>query len=89
MKDLSAREKQVIELLCQGVTKQEAADKLLISYETVKRHDARARRKLGAKNRAQMVRCFEPEAMAQLKEERDEFRRLYLELREALLKLVT
>lgn len=52
---LSARERQVLELLAGGLTAEAVAIHLFLSPETVRTHVRNARRKLGAKTRAQAV----------------------------------
>jgi len=47
---LSSREAEVLHLSEQGYTTQEVADKLFVSYETVKTHKRNIIAKLGAKN---------------------------------------
>ena len=52
---LTARERQVIELVSAGATNQEIANALVISESTVKSHVKHILRKLGAANRAEAV----------------------------------
>src|SRR4051794_9286228 len=52
---LTAREREVIELVGAGATNQEIADSLVISESTVKSHVKHILRKLGAANRAEAV----------------------------------
>jgi len=52
---LSPREMEVLRLLAQGHTNQEAADRLRVSVKTVESHRQRLRDKLGLKSRAQLV----------------------------------
>ena len=57
---LSKREMEVLQLLGQGMTNQEIADKLFVSENTVKTHTNRIFEKLGTKSRAQaMVKAKE------------------------------
>ncbi len=52
---LSKREMEVLELLAEGISNQEIADKLFISENTVKTHTSRLFEKLGVKNRTAAV----------------------------------
>jgi DNA-binding NarL/FixJ family response regulator len=51
--DLSEREQQIAELLVEGLTNKEIAERLFLSTETIKSYVARILRKLGARNRVQ------------------------------------
>jgi two-component system response regulator NreC len=53
---LSPREAQVLRLLAQGHTNQEAADHLAVSVKTIETHRKRVSDKLGLKSRAQLFR---------------------------------
>jgi len=53
---LSRREGEVLRLLAQGHTNQEAADHLAVSVKTVETHRRRLSEKLGLKNRAELFR---------------------------------
>ncbi len=53
--ELSAREKDVLQLLCEGFSNQDIADKLFISSRTVDGHRQRIIEKTGAKNIAQAI----------------------------------
>lgn len=53
---LSAREVEVLELIVQGYSAKQTADKLSLSHRTVERHMDNARSKLGARNRPHLVR---------------------------------
>lgn len=53
---LSQREQEVVELLVQGYTNQEAADRLFLSVKTVETYRARLLAKLEMKSRADLVR---------------------------------
>jgi DNA-binding NarL/FixJ family response regulator len=55
-KPLSRREVEVLRLLAQGLTNQEAADRLKVSIKTVETHRQRLRGKLGLTTRAQLFR---------------------------------
>jgi ATP/maltotriose-dependent transcriptional regulator MalT len=46
---------EVLELLAEGISNQEIADKLFISENTVKTHTSRLFEKLGVKNRTAAV----------------------------------
>lgn len=52
---LTARESEVLQLIVQGLTNQEIADRLIISVATVKRHVYNIYGKLGVKHRAQAI----------------------------------
>jgi DNA-binding NarL/FixJ family response regulator len=53
---LSPREAEVLRLLAQGHTNQEAADRLSVSVKTIETHRKRLSGKLGLKSRAQLFR---------------------------------
>src|SRR2546430_14366 len=53
---LSRREAEVLRLLAQGYTNQEAADRLAVSVKTIETHRKRLSDKLGLKSRAQLFR---------------------------------
>ncbi len=53
--DVSKREKEIIELLLKGSSNREIADTLFISPNTVKTHIKNIYRKLGVKNRVQLI----------------------------------
>jgi DNA-binding NarL/FixJ family response regulator len=53
---LSKREREVLELLAQGYTNQQAADRLFVSVKTVETYRARVAEKLGLRSRADIVR---------------------------------
>jgi two-component system response regulator NreC len=55
-KPLSPREAEVLRLLAQGHTNQEAADHLAVSVKTIETHRKRLSDKLGLKTRAQLFR---------------------------------
>ena len=55
-KPLSQRETEVLQLLAQGHTNQEAADRLAVSVKTIEKHRKRLSDKLGLKSRAQLFR---------------------------------
>ncbi|MCX7986047.1 MAG: response regulator transcription factor [Bacteroidales bacterium] len=52
---LSQREKEVLELICRGLSNQEIADQLYISKRTVEKHRASLLSKTNTKNTAQLV----------------------------------
>lgn len=52
---LSQREKEVLELICKGMSNQEIADQLYISKRTVEKHRANLLAKTNTKNTAQLV----------------------------------
>ena len=56
--NISKREMEVIQLICEGYTNQQIADKLFISIETVKDHNSRIFLKVGVKNRTQLAGLF-------------------------------
>lgn len=53
--DLSGRELEVLRLICQSLTNEEIADKLNLSYETIKWHRANILSKTGCSNTAGLV----------------------------------
>ena len=55
---LTSRENEVMELLCEGLTNNEIADKLIITVHTVKSHIESIIYKLRAKNRTSAVYIF-------------------------------
>ncbi|HET7248863.1 MAG TPA: response regulator transcription factor [Gemmatimonadales bacterium] len=55
-KPLSQREIEVLRLLAQGHTNQEAADRLAVSIKTIETHRRRLSDKLGLKSRAELFR---------------------------------
>jgi two-component system response regulator DesR len=52
---LSAREREVLDLIAAGATNREIAERLFLSPHTVKEHTSALYRKLGARNRAEAV----------------------------------
>jgi DNA-binding CsgD family transcriptional regulator len=56
--DITNREKEVIELICLGLTNKEISEKLFISVDTVKDHNSNIFRKTGVKNRTQLAKLF-------------------------------
>jgi DNA-binding NarL/FixJ family response regulator len=59
---LSAREREVLRLLAQGLTDREIAESLTISPRTVESHVSSTLHKLGARNRAEAARRYLEEA---------------------------
>jgi len=55
-KTLSPREAEVLQLLAQGYTNQEAADHLAVSVKTIETHRKRLSDKLGLKSRSELFR---------------------------------
>ena len=55
---LSIREIEVMSLIMQGLTNNEIAEKLFISYETVKSHRKNILEKTGAKNTASLITYY-------------------------------
>jgi two-component system response regulator NreC len=55
-KQLSPRELEVLEYLLKGYTNQQVADSLFLSVKTTETYRARLKRKLGLRNRADIVR---------------------------------
>ncbi len=53
--DLSAREREVLALVVEGLSNDEIADRLVISANTVRKHVSACMSKLGAANRAQVA----------------------------------
>jgi two-component system response regulator NreC len=53
---LSPREAEVLRLLAQGYTNQEAGDHLAVSVKTIETHRKRLSDKLGLKSRAELFR---------------------------------
>jgi DNA-binding CsgD family transcriptional regulator len=54
--NLSAREKEVLALLCRGMTDQEIAESMFISLSTVRSHLERIRDKTGCRRRSELTR---------------------------------
>ena len=57
--DLTPREWEVMELMCEGLGTAEIAERLFVSPVTVRRHISAIRRKLGVKARAEAVALVE------------------------------
>lgn len=53
--ELTDREREVLELICRGLSNQELAEQLFIADNTVKTHIKRILAKLGARDRAQAI----------------------------------
>jgi len=56
--NITKREMEVIDLICEGYTNKDIADKLFISIDTVKDHNSRIFQKTGIKNRTQLANLF-------------------------------
>jgi DNA-binding NarL/FixJ family response regulator len=61
---LTPREREVLELLCQGLADKQVADHLGIECVTVRTYVARLCEKLGARNRTQLGRLAPPRVTA-------------------------
>lgn len=55
---LTRKEREIVRLICDGLTNREIAEKLSLSEQTVKSHINRIFKKTGAKNRNQLIRIF-------------------------------
>ena len=55
LNELSAREMEVVEALCQGMSNKEMAESMVVSTETIKSHVSTVISKLGVKDRTQAV----------------------------------
>jgi predicted ATPase/DNA-binding CsgD family transcriptional regulator len=66
--DLTARERQVAELIAQGKTNREIAEELVLSKRTVEKHAANILSKLGFATRAQIVRWAIENGLTQISE---------------------
>jgi len=55
-RELSPRDLQVLELVSQGLTNQQIAQRLLVSINTVRRHRARLMRKVGVHHVGELIR---------------------------------
>jgi LuxR family maltose regulon positive regulatory protein len=55
LEPLSERELEVLRLICEGYSNQEIAEKLVITYNTVKKHNSNIFGKLGVRDRAQAI----------------------------------
>lgn len=56
--NISKREMEVIQQICDGLSNKEIAEKLFISIDTVKDHNSRIFQKTGVKNRTQLAKLF-------------------------------
>jgi DNA-binding NarL/FixJ family response regulator len=56
--EITARELDVIKLICKGKTNKEIADQLFISISTVKDHNYKIYQKLNIKNRTQLMKLY-------------------------------
>jgi len=57
--DLTSREWEVLELMCEGLTAKQIAERLRLSPVTVRRHSSTIVRKLGARNRREAIAMVE------------------------------
>lgn len=55
--ELTDREREVLQLIVDGLTTQQVADRLSISPHTATRHRANLMQKLGVHNQAELIRC--------------------------------
>jgi DNA-binding NarL/FixJ family response regulator len=55
LEELTAREREVMALVAEGLTNDDIAERFVLSPATVKTHVNRAMMKLGARDRAQLV----------------------------------
>jgi DNA-binding NarL/FixJ family response regulator len=55
IEQLSQREKQVLSYLCKGFLNKEICSELNISIDTVKKHNRNIFRKIGVRNRAEVI----------------------------------
>jgi DNA-binding NarL/FixJ family response regulator len=55
LSELTPREREVVSLVAAGLSNSEIAERLVVTPATAKTHVSRARRKLGARDRAQLV----------------------------------
>lgn len=56
MRHLTPREKEILELACEGFSSREIGGKLMIAIKTVEAHRANVMRKTGCRNFAQLFR---------------------------------
>lgn len=56
--DLSKREKEIMELIAQGMLNKQIATELSIAISTVEFHRSRLMKKIGAKNLAQLIKIY-------------------------------
>ena len=54
--ELTAREREVLALVAEGMTSREVAERLVVSIRTVEWHRARLQAKLGASGRSELTR---------------------------------
>ena len=64
---LSKREKEVLRMMFDGLTNKEIAQRLFISYETVKSHRKHILVKTGSKNTAALTKNLKPSVIEELK----------------------
>ena len=65
---LSNRELEVLELMSQGYSNQEIADKIFVSLNTVKTHISKVYQKMGVQRRTQAVQKAREMALIQIEE---------------------
>lgn len=53
---MTKRQKEVLDLVAQGLTSKEIGDKLFISYRTVERHRTDLFKRFGVKSRIELIR---------------------------------
>ncbi len=66
---LTSREKEVVQMLAEGLTCRAASEKLVLSEKTVEGHCAKAMTKLGVKTRADLVRAAVRFGMVDLRDD--------------------
>jgi len=64
---LSKREKEVLRMMFEGLTNKEIAEKLFISFETVKSHRKNILQKTGSKNTAALTKNLQLSTIEELK----------------------
>ena len=58
MYGISKREKEIVRKICEGKTNKQISEELFITLQTVKDHNYNIYKKVGAKNRVQLVQKF-------------------------------
>lgn len=58
--NISPREAEIIQLVCEGLSNKQIEDTLFISLQTVKDHIYNIYQKTGVKNRVQLTNLFRP-----------------------------
>ena len=69
MTNLTKQQKIIVELLAEGYNNAEIADELSISLKTVKNHVYLLLKRLGARNRTEVVVYYYKDLIKELKEE--------------------